>query len=1047
MLNTYWPGAAQVNACIKNEAETADVAVLLAVHQPSPLSTRDVGSNLATAVTEEDLLNAFLTDNVPEGRLVLPITGASGAGKSHMIRWLDAQLRRSPQRDRLHIIRIPKSASLRTVVELILEPLKDNPRYAQARGELTRAVAEVDVSTAVVTFRAHLENALKDIRAKLEAEYRENPQRRELLPKIGHARDLPWLFADAALSDHFADKVLSRIVERALKGRAETNSEEDDRKTQFTPEDLVLPPEVNLGDAAQAVRNYFQRNLASADPSKVRVAVDLLNEAIDPAIGNVFQLQQTTGGMTLQDIILAVRATLLEEGKDLVLLIEDFAALSGIQDVLLKVCIQEGTYGGKKVRATMRTAVALTDGVLSFRDTIFTRAQKEWIVGGREMTDAQIKDATVELVGAYLNAARWGENDLQRLFHDTGSARENGHWLPVWRDDNDDDHDQALLDAFGYSRSGTPLFPFNRYAISVMADAHLTKNGALVFNPRKVINELLRSTLLLRGMFEANAFPSADQRSFTPNAWLAGWIRLTNQGEAVRKRLASFLSVWGGNPLNEGELARLAPGLFKAFHLPTPDLFGVEGDGSRDGDGDNGGDGDGSGGVGGGDGGGDGGGGGDRGDTPKRVADPWAAQWLKTLDAWSGGTPLPQGEAREVRNALGAMLENAMEWPRLRMRKRPITANSIVIPNARGNLATTRALHVCASSSDEDGRIRAGIMGSLRYQKNGRHWSYAEADDDYVASSALVDHLVEQVEPLLLKDAEQQVRLLARGLLTQARVAGLSPPTKATAVSGTLEGLFAPLPLRVSQEFDEGWDRLREATWSNLDGQPARSKLQTALKDLISAYQGIGSTPFAFDSVRLLESLTTADTPESTSEGLAPDITTYLRQFGEGRIWTQLQALISKLGEFRKDLSGYVDESFNKAVFVKELQDVSRLLVTTATWPSCVGMPKDFQRQLEEFQAAPIIELFNKTAIVNEASAEDIPKVLNALGSLDLSNIHLTKSFLQAVETIVSAAQNEVEQKHALYNQADPDRIAEEIDGFLLALSGDDDAATIGDHA
>ncbi|RYG87877.1 MAG: hypothetical protein EON59_06105, partial [Alphaproteobacteria bacterium] len=569
MLTNYWPTASQVNACIKNEAETADVAVLLAVHQPSPLTTRDVGSGLETAVSENDLLKAFLSDDVPGGALLVPITGASGAGKSHMIRWLDAQLQRSAKSDRLHIIRIPKSASLRTVVEKILEPLKDNKAYDKVRGEMTRAVAAVNVDEAVLTFRAHLEFALKEIGAKLEAEYRDNSERGDLRPKIGHARDLPKLFGDAALADHFADKVLSRIVKRALQGRPEDSSEEDDRRSQFVPEDLVLPDDVDLSQAAQAVKNYFQRNLATADAAKIRVAIDLLNDAIDPAIGNVFHLQQSTGGMTFQDIILAVRETLLEEDKDLVLLVEDFAALSGIQDVLLKVCIQEGEYAGKKVRATMRSAIALTDGVLSFRDTMFTRAQKEWVVGGRDMTQAQVKDATVDLVGAYLNAARFGESELQRLFKaSAGGAASN--WLPVWRDDTDSDEDQDLLKAFGYSTAGAPLFPFNRHAVSVMADAHLQRNGVLVFNPRKIINDLLRNTLLLRRLFEAKAFPSADQRAFPPNSWLATWITRTNQSETVRRRLQAFLPVWGGNPGDETALSHLAPGLFTAFSLPTP---------------------------------------------------------------------------------------------------------------------------------------------------------------------------------------------------------------------------------------------------------------------------------------------------------------------------------------------------------------------------------------------------------------------------------------------------------------------------------------------
>ena len=97
MLEHYWPDAGQVNACIKNEAETAEVAVLLAVHQPASLVRINEGSDIRQPVTEQDLLNAFLTDTVPSGTLLLPITGASGAGKSHIIRWLDAQLQRCPQ--------------------------------------------------------------------------------------------------------------------------------------------------------------------------------------------------------------------------------------------------------------------------------------------------------------------------------------------------------------------------------------------------------------------------------------------------------------------------------------------------------------------------------------------------------------------------------------------------------------------------------------------------------------------------------------------------------------------------------------------------------------------------------------------------------------------------------------------------------------------------------------------------------------------------------------------------------------------------------------
>jgi predicted nucleic acid-binding protein len=1032
MIETYWPDAAQVNACIKNEAETADVAVLLAVHQPSPLTTRDVSSGLESVVTEDDLLEAFLTDDVPGGFLLFPVTGASGAGKSHMIRWLDAQLQRSAKRDQLHIIRIPKSASLRTVVERILEPLKDNPAYAKARGELTRAVAAVNLDAAVLTFRAHLEFALKEIGARLEAEYRENPDRTDLRPRIGHARDLPKLFADAALADHFSENVLSRIVRRALTGRAETSTEEDDRKSRFVPEDLELPPQIDLSDAAQAVKSYYQRNLATADATRIRVAIDLLNDAIDPAIGNVFQLQQSTGGMTFQDIILAVRETLLEEGKDLVLLVEDFAALSGIQDALLKVCIQEGVHGGNKIRATMRTAMALTDGVLSFRDTVFTRAQKEWIVGGRDLTDPQIKDAAVDLVGAYLNAARWGESQLQQLFKPT-ATRQTGDWLPVWRDDTDTDRDQALLDAFGYSPAGAPLFPLNRQAISVLADAHLTKNGVLVFNPRKVINELLRNTLLMRRLYEANSFPSVDQRGFVPNTFLANWIKRTNQSEAVRKRLAAFLAVWGGNPSDEDGLSRLPPGLFDAFGLPDPNKLAniefVEPAPPPN----------------------------DEPNGPPRPqplvpepspppgSDPWTARWLSVLDDWAGGTELGQSDARAIRNALHPLLEKSMEWPRLRIRKRAIAATSISIPNARGNPSPRRALHVCDSFEDEGGAIRAGLLGALRFEQRDCGWTYPEADDDYVAVFALVDRLTAQAEQLAIQDAQLQIRTIAQGLLTQARIGGLAPPLKAGNVPATLTGLFEPLPALVRQEFDPNWDALREAVWAPIGGRPGRETLQSELHGLLSAFQGGGSTSFGIDSVRLLDSLASTDEESSPADGVALELQNYLRPFGDKRVWLQIQPLIAKLRQFRAELSTFVDGEFDKSSFVKDLSSMVALLIETGTWPDRAELNiKEFTRRVEDFRSSPVVELVEKTRIADEATQDQSQKVLNALGSLDLTSLAHTRSFLGAAEQIVDLAQMNVDRAYAARDQADPERIADEIEALLRGLQSLGVAATDG---
>ena len=92
----FWPSQEHSRECLITEAETASDAVFLAVHQPMRMSRRLLTDpqNNAEEKNEGDLLDALLSENLTSGTLLLPIVGSSGVGKSHMIRWLDAHLRR-----------------------------------------------------------------------------------------------------------------------------------------------------------------------------------------------------------------------------------------------------------------------------------------------------------------------------------------------------------------------------------------------------------------------------------------------------------------------------------------------------------------------------------------------------------------------------------------------------------------------------------------------------------------------------------------------------------------------------------------------------------------------------------------------------------------------------------------------------------------------------------------------------------------------------------------------------------------------------------------
>ena len=59
LLSNYWPTNQEIDACIKNEAETAAESVLLAVHQEVKFLVET--SKKQAEKSEQDFLTTFLT--------------------------------------------------------------------------------------------------------------------------------------------------------------------------------------------------------------------------------------------------------------------------------------------------------------------------------------------------------------------------------------------------------------------------------------------------------------------------------------------------------------------------------------------------------------------------------------------------------------------------------------------------------------------------------------------------------------------------------------------------------------------------------------------------------------------------------------------------------------------------------------------------------------------------------------------------------------------------------------------------------------------------
>jgi hypothetical protein len=1038
-LINYWPTRDEINRCIKTEAESAPDAVLLSVHQPMTLLRRDEGSKKESEVTEHELLKAFLTDDLPQGTLIMPVTGPSGAGKSHLIRWLHAQLKRDdPRSERRHVIRVPKSASLRNVVELILNPLSEDPKFSEIGERLKKSVAEVNPAEAAISFAGKLEISLNRLHTRLLNELKSDPgrsNRDELRSRANHAKQLPGFFNDSTLRQHFIDDVLAPIIERAVSGRSEEVVVEDEFLPQFQSEDLRVPDNLRsqLGKASQPVQLYYKLGLNAKDGEGRKQAAGVLNEVVDEAIQQVFQLDQLTGGITLEEIILRVREVLFEQGRELVLLVEDFVALSGIQQVLLKVCIQEAERDGRQVRSVMRTALALTDGYLVARDTIATRAKQEWVIQPVNGED-DVVGRTIELVGAYLNAARWGADPLNQQYLSSPRVSEADltSWVSIYSDEDMGPQESDFLTCLGQSNRGVPLFPYNRSAIGGLADRHLRIGGELHYNPRRVINFILRDVLLSgREDFAKGQFPQPGFEGASAHPVIKSKLREVVVSESERQRIEALLKYWGGDPSDLFDLSSISEAIFTVFGLTPPNIGEVHGkktaghnkssttnfdekerqDKKKQRN--------------------------EQNERKELASGPDVSGWSEALRNWVDGNPLLQSDARKIRIILTPLVEKAVPWNSLRLTKRNLNW-LLTIPNAGGNEASASfRVALAEDSTDPDGELYLTLLGALRLNATNWDLNYPEADEDSARVSNLVERLAKEVIENLKTEREKEVLTLSWLLYRQAMILGLGPHQRMTRVEAQVFAIRNGLAHEGTEQsglikLNDGsrWDELRK------EASELRQSIQAQLWERIGCYQGdSGRTVLAIDPT-LIKITDDIDSliPKFSSEKER----SHFSQLKPVFVRPTVRPLLDQLRTLAAKVHEALGPEIDKVGFLSGLMELQEKLISIGGWPKEIKKT-EIRQQIEAFRNDDLKKQLDGVSPLLADTNADIAssETLGRLGRLDLAVIERATSFMQLVETFLRSVEQEIELKERELNKIDPESDAKDLSRLLNEIERD----------
>lgn len=543
-LINYWPRTEYISQCIRTEAEELAEHVLLAVHEPMQLLR--VGSGEDKLCNEGDLLQHFLSVERP-----IPLIGRSGIGKSHLIRWLDAQLKLHPDYANWHVVRIPKNASLRQALEILLAGLEGDD-FEQARKRINSVGEQLkteEVADLLLTFMSQQLQRLRQNASIEKQALRDRPEEFEKLTAVQKQRltnievytspgkGLSELITDPNFKRNLLDSkhCIYQSASRLTQGANDEELSDNDYEIKAGDLDFSF----NLDDLSLSARQCVSHTRLNTEVEARENAAQVLNEILGESTRTAFQQLFQFNGGSFQDLFKSIRRSLKLKNRTLVVLVEDMAAISAIEDVLIDSLMEESIRDEEQELCTLRSAIAVTDGYQGYKrrqDTIKTRAQYEWHIRDHGLDRAQTLARITDFCGRYLNAARYGSSALK----DSWSLWDKGAWPPIW---TDPDSDGEELEAFGFSPSGTPLFPFNQNSIAALADKFCRKGDEdLKFNPRQVLNEVLLRTLRdYRHLCEAQAFPPANFAEITVRAGLSSELQKVEYPD----RCKTVAAIWG----------------------------------------------------------------------------------------------------------------------------------------------------------------------------------------------------------------------------------------------------------------------------------------------------------------------------------------------------------------------------------------------------------------------------------------------------------------------------------------------------------------------
>lgn len=747
----------QVGRVINIDADHVADPVFWAIDTETPLHTRaGEGGSVRQQCTAE-VVDAMLDPSL--NHFQLAVLGPAGAGKSHLIHRMRQQIERRPGLEVLAIRRL--ETNLRAVLEKLIArlPTEDRPRYLEELRRTGPALSTPAVQKS--TLLDSLAQAIEEDAARAESGIDQELEEALLA-------SLPSLFRDPYLRDaKFLrdEEVVPELVDRLFSSR---EGKRIDEEILFEGANLPLSG-IDVRSCSKPAREAVDIFTFDADRT-VPAVLRVINRNLGPAISRALNFS----GDQLGDLLGRIREHLKEEGKELVILFEEFARLQGYDLAMLAALIVQGD----ERLCRVRWALACTSGrFLALPDTV--RSRMDLVV---DMRAAPTRPDLGLFAGRYLNAVRVGATALAEAYDSAAPKLPNAC--------TDCHHRSECFEAFGAvgpDDAQVGLYPFTPSALATLARRSGAEDGE-TFNPREFQKKVLKPVLIDEARdLAADNFPTT--RFLTqmggPEIATVDRGRLQERAGAKFERYLAFFQLW-----NEGRLSGASPDVLRAFGLEP--LAGLA-DGL------------------------------DRGPpaeakSPERSAGPARPEPPRTtprdadaaqLERWIDGGALDQNLAQRLRQVLFPLIERAIDWDALGLHQatfsgattgaRPFRNQSIQFLRqvTRGGVAPPVVLELPLKRDAASFSRTALALESLLKYERARDWRQANGLDGLAAISELATacaaEAARQLQILRGDAAWDPLAGAAELLVIGAALGGVLAPTQTTDES-LLEAMFRPMP-------------------------------------------------------------------------------------------------------------------------------------------------------------------------------------------------------------------------------------------------------------